>query len=115
MALVKPLMADIGVEGEYWRIVAIESHYGGPNQLWPSPASQPVTFVHLAQYVSKQARLNGAMSLQVKRIALDGSTNGVASDDPAFEQVPDFLPEPTRAAAYATLKTMAEWADAQDD
>lgn len=115
MALIKDAPSGFGLNGNYWRIVAIETHYGGPNQLWPSPAAVPVTFVHIAQYVSKQARLDGATSLQVQRIIMDGQTNGLAEDDPSYVKVPDHLPEPTRAAAYAAMKTMPAWADATDD
>lgn len=115
MALLKDAPSGFGLNGNYWRIVAVETHYGGPNQLWPSPAAVPVTFVHLAQYVSKQARLDGAMSLQVERIIMDGQSNGLSENDPGYSKSPDHLPEPTRQDAYAALKTMPAWADALDD
>lgn len=115
MALVKDVPSGFGLNGDYWRIVAIETHYGGPNQLWPSPAAVPVTFVHLAQYVSKQARLDGATSLQVQRIVMDGQGNGLPESDPAYVKAPDYLAEPTRQLAYTALKTMPAWADAIDD
>jgi len=115
MALIKAKKAAIGIDGDYWRIVAVETHYGGPNQLWPSKHAKPVTFVHLAQYVSNQARRDGAMSLEVKRIVLDGETNGAAPDSPEFHKNPDYLPEPTRKAAYAAIRTMREFSDATDD
>ena len=115
MALIKNSSTDVGVDGDYWRIIAVESHFGGPNQLWPSKSAKPVTFVHLAQYVSKAARNNGRMSLQVKRIVLDGETNGMPPDDPAFHKNPDFLPDPTRADAYTAVKTTRDFLDAVDD
>jgi len=115
MALLKSVTSEIGVDGNYWRIIAVETHYGGPNQLWPSKHAQPVTFVHLAQYVSRKARTDGAMSLQTRRIVLDGQSNGMPPDDPAYFKNPDFLPEPTRAAAYAALKQTREFSDATDD
>lgn len=115
MALIKNKKAGIGIDGDYWRIIAVESHYGGPNQLWPSEHAKPVTFVHLAQYINKKARNDGAMSLETKRIVLDGETNGMPPDDPGFHKNPDFLPEPTRKAAYAALKSTREFTDATDD
>lgn len=115
MALIKSLDTDVGVAGDYWRIIAVETHFGGPNQLWPSKRAKPVTFIHLAQYLNKKARNQGAMSLQVKRIVLDGESNGMPPDSPDFFKNPDFIPEPTRAAAYTALKTMRDWQDAIDD
>lgn len=115
MALIKEKKAAIGIDGSYWRIIAVESHYGGNNQLWPSPHAKPVTFVHLAQYVSKKARNEGAMSLETMRIVLDGETNGQPPDSPEYRKTPDFLPDPTRAAAYAALKELPEFSDAADD
>ena len=115
MALIKNKKAAVGVDGDYWRIIAVETHFGGPNQLWPSPHAKPVTFVHLAQYVSNQARRDGAMSLETKRIVLDGETNGMPPDDPAFHKNPDYLPDPTRRAAYTALKQTRDFLDATDD
>jgi hypothetical protein len=115
MALIKNKKAAIGIDGDYWRIIAVESHYGGPNQLWQDKDAKPVTFVHLAQYISKKARNDGAMSLETKRIVLDGETNGLPPDDPFFHKNPDYLPEPTRAAAYAALKQTRDFLDAADD
>ena len=115
MALIKNTKSQIGIDGNYWRIVAIETHYGGPNQLWPSKHAQPVTFVHVALYTDKKARDAGAMSLEMKRIVLDGQSNGLAPDDPQFHKNPDHLPEPTRAAAYAALKGVRDFTGASDD
>ena len=115
MALIKAKKAAIGVDGNYWRIIAVESHYGGNNQLWPSKHAKPVTFVHLAQYVSAQARRDGAMSLDTMRLVLDGESNGQPPDSPEYYKNPDFLPEPTRRNAYAAIKTMKEFMDATDD
>jgi len=115
MALIKAKKAAIGIDGDYWRIIAVETHYGGPNQLWPSKHAKPVTFVHLAQYVSNQARRDGAMSLDTMRLVLDGESNGLPPEDPAYYKAPDYLPEPTRKAAYAAIRTMREFSDATDD
>jgi len=115
MALIKNRKAAIGIDGDYWRIVAVETHYGGGNQLWVNKDAKPVTYVHLAQYVSKKARNDGAMSLETKRIVLDGETNGMPPDDPAFHKNPDYLPDPTRAAAYAALRKTRDFLDAVDD
>ena len=115
MALIKNRKAAIGIDGDYWRIIAVETHYGGPNQLWPSPHAKPVTFVHLGQYVSKKARNDGAMSLEMKRVVFDGETNGMPPDDPSFWKNPDHLPDPTRAAAYTALKQTRDFSDATDD
>jgi len=115
MALIKTKKAAIGVDGNYWRIIAVETHYGGPNQLWPSKHAKPVTYVHLAQFVNKAARIDGAMSLDTVRLVLDGESNGLPPEDPAYYKAPDFLPEPTRAAAYTALKTMKDFMDAADD
>ena len=30
MALIKTKKAAVGVDGNYWRIIAVETHYGGP-------------------------------------------------------------------------------------
>ena len=70
MALIKTKKAAVGVDGNYWRIIAVETHYGGPNQLWPSKHAKPVTYVHLAQFVNKAARNDGAMSLDTVRLAM---------------------------------------------
>ena len=114
MALIKSVKSDFGVDGDYWRIIAIETHYGGPNQLWPSPHAKPVTFIHLAQYIDQKARDGGAMSIQVKRIVLDGDDNRAPKDDPAYVKNPDPILEPTREAGYAALKTTRDWSDAVD-
>lgn len=103
MALVKSVRSSFGIDGDYWRIIGIETWYGGPNQVWPSASAMPVTFVHVAQYASKAARQEGAMSLQVKKIILNG------------EDGPAPLDDPTRAAAYTALKELAEFNDATDD
>lgn len=113
--MIKEKKAAIGIDGNYWRIVAVETHYGGGNQLWPSAHAKPVTFVHLAQYVSAKARRDGAMSLETMRLVFDGEGNGLPPDDPQFFKNPDFLPEPTRRAAYAAIKTMRDFTDATDD
>jgi len=115
MALILEKQSDFGVNGNYWRIVCVESHYGGPTQLWPSKHARPTSYVHLAQYLSKEARQNGGMSLRTERVVMDGGTNGAPPDSPEYYKAPDYLPEPTRAAAYAALKTMPAWADAVDD
>lgn len=115
VALIKTKKAAIGVDGDYWRIIAVETHYGGPNQLWPSKSAKPVTYVHLAQYVSAQARRDGAMSLDTMRLVLDGASNGLPPEDPGYYKAPDYLPEPTRKAAYAAIRTMKEFQDATDD
>lgn len=115
MALIKNKKAAIGIDGDYWRITAIETHFGGPTQLWPDPTSKPITFVHLALYISKKARNDGAMSLETKRIVLDGETNGLPPDDPFFHKNPDYLPDPTRRAAYTALKQTRDFLDATDD
>jgi hypothetical protein len=115
MALLKTKKAAVGVDGSYWRIIAVETHYGGPNQLWPSQHAKPVTFVHLAQFVDKKARNDGAMSLETVRLVLDGESNGLPPEDPGYYKAPDFLPEPTRAAAYSAIKTMKDFMDAADD
>lgn len=115
MALIKTKKAGIGIDGDYWRIIAVETHYGGNNQLWPSKHARPVTYVHVAQYVSKKARNDGAMSLDTKRIVLDGQSNGLPPEDPAYNKNPEHLPDPTRAAAYAALKETRDFLDAVDD
>lgn len=115
MALIKTKKAAVGVDGNYWRIIAVETHYGGPNQLWPSQHAKPVTYVHLAQFVNKAARNDGAMSLDTVRLVLDGESNGLPPEDPGYYKAPDFLPEPTRAAAYSAIKTMKDFMDAADD
>lgn len=113
---------DFAIPADYWRIIADETHYGGPNQLWPSKHAKPVTFVHVALYASKEARDAGAMSLRTERIVLDGEREGspeIGEDGkmiPGTEKRrPDFLPEPTRAAAYAALKQLKQFKDALDD
>lgn len=115
MALIKNKRAAIGIDGDYWRITAVETHFGGPTQLWPDANAKPITFVHLSQYISKQARNAGAMSLETKRIVLDGETNGLPPNDPAFHKNPDYLPDPTRRAAYTALKQTRDFLDATDD
>lgn len=111
MALIKASPSDFGVNGDYWRIIGIENWYGGPNQMWPDPNAKPVTFIHVAQYASAEARKAGAMSLQTRKVVLDGQT-----DAPGYTEArPAFLPDPTRAAAYAALKAMPEFAGAADD
>ena len=104
MALLKNKRSLIGIDGDYWRIVAVETRY-----------IDAVTVVHIAQYVSKRARNEGAVPLETKRIVLDGETNGMPVDDPAFHKNPDFLPEPTRANAYTALKQTRDFLDAVDD
>lgn len=113
---------DFAIPADYWRIIAVETHYGGPNQLWPSKHAKPVTFVHVALYASKEARDAGAMSLRTERIVLDGERTGEPELDENGQVIegkskrnPDFLPEPTRAAAYAALKKLKQFKDALDD
>jgi len=115
MALIKNRKAAIGIDGDYWRIIGVETYYGGPNQISQDKDAKPVTFVHLGLYISKKARNEGAMSLEAKRIVLDGETNGLPPDDPGFHKNPDYLPEPTRAAAYAALRKTRDFLDAVDD
>lgn len=113
---------DFAIPADYWRIIAVETHYGGPNQLWPSKHAKPVTFVHVALYASKEARDAGAMSLKVERIVLDGERTGEPELDKDGKPIEgtskrnvDYLPEPTRAAAYAALKKLKQFKDAIDD
>jgi hypothetical protein len=115
MALLKTKRAAVGVDGNYWRIIAVETHFGGPNQLWPSRHAKPVTYVHLAQYVDKAARNADAMSLETVRLVLDGESNGLPPDDPGYYKAPDYIPDPTRAAAYTAIKGMKDFLDAADD
>jgi hypothetical protein len=107
--------SDIGVDGDYWRIISIETHYGGPNQVWPSKTAQPITYVNVAQYVSKAARDNKSMSMKVERFVLDGQSNGLPPEDPGYYKAPNYLPEPTRAAAYAAIKTLPFFQSAEDE
>lgn len=111
MALIKNKKAAIGIDGDYWRIIAIETQYGGPNHLWETP----ITFVTLGLYASKRIRNEGGGPLETRRIQLDGQTNGMPPIDPSFHKNPDPLLEPTRKNAYAAIRTMRDFLDAVDD
>lgn len=111
MALIKTKKAASGIDGDYWRVVAVETQFGGPNHDWPNL----VSFVTLGLYASKQIRNAGGGPLEIQRIMLDGQTNGRPPDDVSFHKNPDPLLEPTRKNAYAALKQMRDFLDATDD
>lgn len=114
MALRKRMKSNFGVDADYWRIIGVENWFGGaPNQVWPNK-SPPVTFVHVALYASREARDSDAMSLEVRRIVLDGQTNGQPPKSPEFRKTPDALPEASRDLAYEALKQLPEFAGAED-
>ena len=106
MALIKKVLTDFGIDGEYWRIIAIESYFGEPRR---------ATVIHLAQYVNKASRNKGGRPLQIKRVMFDGETNGFRPEEPEFSKNPDFLPDPTQADAYTALKQTSSFLDAVDD
>ena len=111
MALIKNKKSVVGIDGNYWRIIAIETQFGGPNHLWETP----VTFVTLGLYASKRIRNEGGGPLEIKKVMLDGQTNGMSPDDPSFHKNPYPILDPTRKNAYAALKGMRDFLDATDD
>lgn len=94
MALQISKATDFGVNALYWRIVGANIDYAPTEQL----------VVRLGGYATEAARASGAEPLTTRELVFSGSAGASGP----------FVAEPTRAQAYAAIKSIPGWESATD-